>query len=177
MTSEQPLFANAENALRFAFSICETEIYAPPVYVQEAVRQMKRTKRAEQMSPHDWHCQGAMIRGMVAKLDTMQAAYGWACHAYSADRATAVEIMEAYAHAGLPSLKNKQLLSLILRRRLNKGRGQRMRPSEIASEVGCHHSTVAQWERRMGKLFDALHWQFYDAIHGKLADAGLIPSD
>lgn len=175
--TDQPLFRSAETALLFAFAICETEIYAPPVYVQDAVRQAGKSGRLEKMAPHDWHAQGSIIRGMVAKLDTTLAAYGWALHAWSPDRAAAIDLVEAHTRAALPGTKNSDLLRLLVRRYLDRGRHGRLTPAEIARQAGVHHSTAAQYGGRVKKVMDALHWQFHDEIHAKLADAGLIPSD
>ena len=178
MSKDQPLFQDAERALRFAFSICETEIYNSPVYVKEIIRQTgKSSRRAESMSPHDWHAQGSLIRAMVAKLEPLHAAYGFAVYSYSPDRVPAIEIVNTSVHGELPSLKSRIVLEMLVRRHLDRGRAFRSTKSEIAGKAGCHAVTVHNWDKRVKPIMDAIHWDFFDAAERKLTAAGLIPSD
>lgn len=174
--TEEWLFRDTENAVKFAFSICEMSICAQPGYVKVMIRaNTVSSGRATGMTMQDWHAQGALIRKRVSALDPLLSAYGFAAYSWSEERDVAVQMVEGYVLHQMHTIKNHKLLGLLVRRYLDGGRGKRQTISEVARSAGAHHSWTKELDARVGNIMDELHWTFTETLDRQFIAAGLIP--
>lgn len=178
MVTDVPLFNDAEAAVRFAFAICELGLQPPPAYLKQLVaKNAKRTKRAEGMSSMDWQAEGMLIRRRVERMPPLIAAYGVSRYSWNEHHRVLVEVAVVdHVAAALPTVRNKNLIHLLVRRYLDQGRPARKRRSVIAVEAGHHHSYVNEVDKRVSAKCDELHFSLIERLTDQMAAAGLIPS-
>lgn len=176
---DEPLFHDAEHAVRFGFSICEMGTTPAPAYIKELVRQTaKRNRRTVGMSSLEWHAEGLLIRNRVQSAPLPLSAYGVARYSWVPQhRKVAEELVFQHIAAELPTVRNKTLILLLVRRYLSQGRADRQRRSEIAAQVGMHHSTVNDLDKRVCAHMDGLHFALFDRLAPQMVESGLIPAD
>lgn len=170
------LFRDSEHAVRFAFSITEMSTCPSPGYIKALLRtQATGSQRARGMSIQDWHAEGQLIRRRVINLEPDLCSYAWACYSWSAERDSALTWLYDLVRRAMPSIKDGDLLEMLVRRYVDRGRGHKTTVAEISRAKGLHHSWVAELDRRVGKALDDLHFRFFEAMDAQLFAAGLIP--
>ena len=140
-------FHTVDSALRFAFSITEYPI------ISSAKLAPSKARRDSSMTAHDWHAQGALIRGYIGRLNKDSVAYIYAFYGRGAEREQAMAHLLTLSQIRLAG--RRDVSAAVLRRYTANGNDKRTL-RQIASDLGVHNTTVMRTEVKLKEAITRL---------------------
>ena len=146
------MFRSVDHAIKFAYAIMEYPVMPVSTLARELVEdfQCRSILPVEQMTAHDWHAQGSLIRSRCERLPQPLCAYVLSFYSWGPARAMSIRSLARYISTQVKSTLSDDTMDALVLRYCERGRGgKRASLAEIGKQSDTSRELNFYWEKKV----------------------------
>lgn len=171
------MFRSVDHAIKFAYAIMEYPIMPKSTLAREMAEefQSRSILPAEEMTGHDWHAQGSLIRSRCERLPQPLCAYVLSFYSWGPARAMSIRSLARHVGIQVKSTLSHDAMDALVLRYCERGRGgKRASLAEIGKQHETPKDTVYYWDKKTIQEMEYIDAKLEQLIGEEWKECGLI---